>query len=198
MVVIEDRSRRKPMSWKAALVSASFALVYSTQEVTGFQTQSRSRPRTPEVPCFASKMGMDDAQSPARSSESRTWNNVKRPTGTARYNGKVGPILADSTPIHVTDVPVLVGQGRKKMMPMPVTGYDAQSILDFYDRRPLQVGWRLNSLGFPLLGWYLGLLSDKALGISEKPSVMRKRGVELRRHLVRSQSVALIKVSTNN
>jgi len=78
---------------------------------------------------------------------------------------------------------------------MPVTGYDAQTILDFYDRRPLQVGWRLNSLGFPLLGWYLGLLADKALGIADQPRVQRKRGVELRHHLVRSQSVALIKVS---
>lgn len=81
---------------------------------------------------------------------------------------------------------------------MPVTGFDAKSILDFYDRRPLQVGWRLNSLGFPLLGWYLGLLSDKALGLSENPNVMRKRGTELRQHLVRSQSVALIKVSTDD
>ena len=81
------------------------------------------------------------------------------------------------------------------MKPMPVTGYDAQSILDFYDRRPLQVGWRLNSLGFPLLGWYLGLLMDKALGVHEKPEVQRKRGKELRQHLVSSQSVALIKVS---
>ena len=50
-------------------------------------------------------------------------------------------------------------------------------------------------LGFPLLGWYLGLLTDKAFGQSENPEVQRRRGVELRQHLVRSQSVALIKVS---
>ena len=43
-------------------------------------------------------------------------------------------------------------RSRQKMKPMPITGYDAQAIEEFYDRRPLQVGWRLNSLGFPLLG----------------------------------------------
>jgi hypothetical protein len=31
-------------------------------------------------------------------------------------------------------------------------GYDPQSILNFYDRRPLEVGLRLNMLGLPLLG----------------------------------------------
>ena len=38
------------------------------------------------------------------------------------------------------------------MKPMPITGYDGEAILEYYDRRPLQVGWRLNSLGLPLLG----------------------------------------------
>jgi hypothetical protein len=43
--------------------------------------------------------------------------------------------------------------GRKfKQRPMPVTGYDAKAILEYYDMRPLAVGWRLNILGFPLLG----------------------------------------------
>lgn len=41
---------------------------------------------------------------------------------------------------------------KQKTKPMPVTGYDARAIEEFYDMRPLQVGWRLNSLGFPLLG----------------------------------------------
>mmetsp|Transcript_18187 Transcript_18187/g.45027 ORF Transcript_18187/g.45027 Transcript_18187/m.45027 type:complete len:812 (+) Transcript_18187:155-2590(+) len=85
------------------------------------------------------------------------------------------------------------GRRRQKTKPMPVTGYDGKTIDNFYDRRPLQVGWRLNSLGFPLLGWYLGLLMDNALGISDKPDVQRKRGAELRELLVRSRSVALIK-----
>jgi hypothetical protein len=78
---------------------------------------------------------------------------------------------------------------------MPITGYDAKAIEEYYDRRPLQVGWRLNSLGFPLLGWYFGLLMDKALGTSDNVEVQRRRGEELRMHLVRSKSVALIKVS---
>jgi hypothetical protein len=41
---------------------------------------------------------------------------------------------------------------RQKTTPMPVTGYDAAAIEEFYDRRPFQVGWRLNSVGIPLLG----------------------------------------------
>lgn len=42
-------------------------------------------------------------------------------------------------------------------------------------------------------GWYWGLLWDKALGVSDIVTVQRQRGVELREHLVASQSVALIK-----
>ena len=44
------------------------------------------------------------------------------------------------------------GSMSKKTKPMPVVGYDADRIMDFYDRRPLQVGWRLNTVGLPLLG----------------------------------------------
>jgi len=82
---------------------------------------------------------------------------------------------------------------RQKTKPMPVTGYDSRAIEEFYDMRPFQVGWRLNSLGFPLLGWYLRLLLDKMLGIDSDVEVQRRRGAELREHLVRSKSVALIK-----
>jgi hypothetical protein len=46
------------------------------------------------------------------------------------------------------------GRRRQKTKPMPVTGYDAQAIEEYYDRRPLQIGWRLNSLSFPLLGMF--------------------------------------------
>jgi len=42
-------------------------------------------------------------------------------------------------------------------------------------------------------GWYVRLLIDKGLGQDTKESVQRKRGQELRLHLVRSKSVALIK-----
>jgi hypothetical protein len=44
---------------------------------------------------------------------------------------------------------------RQKMKPMPILGYNARTILAYYDARPLEVGWRLNSLGFPLLGTYI-------------------------------------------
>jgi hypothetical protein len=47
------------------------------------------------------------------------------------------------------------GGRRRKIKPMPITGYDAGAIEEYYNGRPLQVGWRLNSLGFPLLGTYI-------------------------------------------
>lgn len=72
-------------------------------------------------------------------------------------------------------------------------GYDANSIIDFYDRRPWEIGLRLNMLGLPLLGWYFGLVADRILKVDEDDAVKRKRGEELRMHLVRSKSVALIK-----
>lgn len=42
--------------------------------------------------------------------------------------------------------------------PMPITGYDADAICEHYDRRPLEVGWRLNSLGIPLVSIYIWML----------------------------------------
>jgi hypothetical protein len=51
-------------------------------------------------------------------------------------------------------------QQRQKMKPMPILGYSARSILAYYDLRPLEVGWRLNSLGFPLLGMRLCVSYD--------------------------------------
>jgi predicted unusual protein kinase regulating ubiquinone biosynthesis (AarF/ABC1/UbiB family) len=44
-----------------------------------------------------------------------------------------------------------------------------------------------------LVGWYLRLLWDKALGRDGDENVQRQRGAELREHLVASKSVALIK-----
>ena len=72
-------------------------------------------------------------------------------------------------------------------------GYDAEAIMQYYDLRPWEVGLRLNMLGLPLLGWYLGLVMDNLLKINDKEEVERKRGEELREHFVRSKSVALIK-----
>lgn len=184
-----NSSRRKGSPWRSPILYSSLALVCSCQLAMAFQTSSLRalQQKRPSLPAS----GIDVETGNARQGQpSRTWD-VPRKTNT---NGAVGPILTDTSPVQRSNQNVS-GQPRKKMKPMPVTGYDAQSILNFYDRRPLQVGWRLNSLGFPLLGWYLGLLIDKAMGIGEKPNVQRKRGEQLRQHLVRSQSVALIKVS---
>jgi len=87
----------------------------------------------------------------------------------------------------------ITNRRNKKTKPMPMTGYDYEAIEEMYDRRPLQVGWRLNSLGFPLLGWYLSLLLDRSSGVAENENIQRLRGEQLRMHLIRSKSVALIK-----
>jgi len=84
-------------------------------------------------------------------------------------------------------------RNKQKLKPMPVTGYDAKAIEEYYDMRPLQVGWRLNTLGFPLLFWYGRLLIDKANGVMNLPLVQRQRGKELKEAFVQSKSVALIK-----
>ena len=112
----------------------------------------------------------------ALSVESRTWDQTRHKL---IYNGED----PDRPSNRIT----------VKSNPMPYTGYDATAICDFYDSRPLQVGWRLNAVGLPLLGWYFGLLADRALGIQDKEVVQRRRGVQLRKHLVQSGSVALIK-----
>jgi len=80
------------------------------------------------------------------------------------------------------------------LSPIPLSGYDATDILDYYDRRPWEVTWRLNILGLPLLGWYLSLVMDRLFyGDDQSEALQRKRGEELRQHLVNSGSVALIK-----
>ncbi|KAL3822084.1 hypothetical protein ACHAXA_000152 [Cyclostephanos tholiformis] len=104
-------------------------------------------------------------------------------------------ITPSQTRLHAS-APVANGRGAHEhthSTSLFNVGYDAQSILNFYDRRPWEVGLRLNMLGLPLLGWYLGLVTDKLLKIDDEESVERKRGEELRGHLVRSKSVALIK-----
>lgn len=83
-------------------------------------------------------------------------------------------------------------RGKYLGPPLMHAMYGAYSI-NSVCHRPWEVGLRLNMLGLPLLGWYLGLVSDSVLKIDGKESVQRKRGEELRMHLVRSKSVALIK-----
>jgi hypothetical protein len=80
---------------------------------------------------------------------SRTWNQKPRDQGKSLDgdNSKNKAALLVTPPPETTAKRV-----RIKTKPMPVTGYNAKSIEDYYDRQPFQVGWRLNSLGFPLLG----------------------------------------------
>ena len=120
--------------------------------------------------------------------------NEKERRGTNRY---WNPLQSTSRSARISNLRNNSRRGasrnKQKMKPMPVTGYDAKAIEEYYDMRPLQVGWRLNTLGFPLLFWYARLLIDKANGVSDLPSVQRQRGKELRKAFVQSRSVTLIK-----
>jgi len=107
--------------------------------------------------------------------------NHKRRLGSTRLNS--------STPV----VNGLAAQEHSHSTSLFNVGYDANAIINFYDKRPWEVGLRLNMLGLPLLGWYLGLVADSVLKVDGNESVERRRGEELRMSLVRSKSVALIK-----
>jgi len=100
----------------------------------------------------------------------------------------IGDVTLAITPVDFRSTELRL----KKKKPMPIVGYNAQDICNYYDRRPLVVGWRLNTLSFPLLGWYLGLLSDELFKRNSK-GIERMRGAQLREILVASGSVALIK-----
>lgn len=111
---------------------------------------------------------MDQPSRNSVTSSSRTWVQRKDPGRTLNRNGSkapasiAGPIrfsvpspappLQGPPPMPATTTGNPQARRRRKIKPLPVTGYDAAAIEEFYDRRPLQVGWRLNSLGFPLLG----------------------------------------------
>ena len=127
------------------------------------------------------------------------YSSIKAMPLTNNINKRLLPFRSSQTKLHDAASPVANGiLAQEYSTPRSTNsffdvGYDAQSILDYYDRRPFDVGLRLNMLGLPLLGWYLGLVMDKVLKIEDDDGVKRKRGEELRMHLVRSKSVALIK-----
>lgn len=56
--------------------------------------------------------------------------------------------------------PPMITREKIKTKPMPIEGYDAREICETYDRRPFQVGWRMNSVGLPLLGRSIMLFCD--------------------------------------
>lgn len=149
--------------------------------VTGFQVSLGSQQRRSVLDKPASSLLMSsNIDMPA----SRTW----------RQGGGKITVAPRQQPTPSTTSSSTQRRARRKTKPMPVTGYNSLEILEVYDRRPFQVAWRLNSLGFPLLGWYMSLLMDRTLGQSDDEKIQRIRGEELRSHLVRSKSVALIKV----
>lgn len=72
---------------------------------------------------------------------SRTWDQTRHKLV---YYGEDQEEEDPSPPIIMTE--------KRKTKPMPIVGYDAKEICETYDRRPFQVGWRMNSVGLPLLG----------------------------------------------
>lgn len=87
------------------------------------------------------------------------FQNIQRPRGleTRKFSFNVDPTSRtwsqSPTPEARSGASnTNISGARKKTKPMPITGYDAVAIEEFYDRRPLEVAWRLNLLGFPLLG----------------------------------------------
>ncbi|GKY92638.1 hypothetical protein MPSEU_000233900 [Mayamaea pseudoterrestris] len=169
----------------------------------------------PETPRLSKRHGRQLSLPPLFTSSdlnpaSRTWSQKRPSLQTTELIQRTTPSIPHGTTLPARDNylgqrtisnPIINDSSSKakperrklKTKAMPVTGYDPQTLENHYDRQPFKVGWRLNSIGFPLLAWYLGLITDKALGIGEREDVQRKRGAELRNHLVRSKSVALIK-----
>ncbi|KAL7578341.1 hypothetical protein ACA910_012747 [Epithemia clementina (nom. ined.)] len=157
-----------------SLVLTTYFYVFTTiREIYGFNPNSSAGRRLRTTDLAASK--------------GRTWKQRPSPASPRVSNDSSASQLA--LPPQTASFTGL----REKTKPLPITGYNAASIEEFYDRRPLQVGWRLNSLGLPLLGWYVRLLMDKTMGLAKNEVVQRRRGEELRNHLVQSKSVALIK-----
>jgi hypothetical protein len=86
---------------------------------------------------------------------SRTWSQKPRQQGNSVDTNNKAALMVTPPPLNKTAKRV-----RQKTKPMPVTGYNAEAIEYYYDRRPFQVGWRLNSLGFPLLGTLRTTMND--------------------------------------
>ena len=177
------RSKRK------ASVTAAFTILFLSSPAAAFcatSTTTKRRRRRPAMPLY---MSANPNQAP------RTWAQKKTANRELLYAPDTSPTYTGST-VASSLYPKAdrrIERRKLKSEAMPVTGYNPEALDDYFDRHPWKVAWRLNSIGFPLLGWYLGLLMDKALGMDTKEHVQRKRGEELRHHLVQSKSVALIK-----
>jgi hypothetical protein len=103
--------------------------------------------RIPSASSMSTRLRMSTPVN-VRGQGSRTWNQKPRDQG----NSLDGDSSKNKAALLVTPEKTTTKRVRIKTKPMPVTGYNAKSIEDYYDRQPFQVGWRLNSLGFPLLG----------------------------------------------
>jgi hypothetical protein len=74
--------------------------------------------------------------------------------GAYAYSSQLATSLRSETKLHAS-APVaneLVAQEHTHSTSLFNVGYNAQSILNFYDQRPWEIGLRLNMLGLPLLG----------------------------------------------
>jgi len=195
------RGLQSSISFSTCIVSIIILLSGSNQNVANAFQQHNwrhhyskffSRYLKPE-PLFSSRAGgsSEVLEKDKNDSTSRYWNPLQSASSTRVAN--IRNRFSRNNGVNNRRGSESRSRNKQKMKPMPVTGYDAKAIEEYYDMRPLQVGWRLNTIGFPLLFWYGRLLIDKANGVLDLPSVQRQRGKELREAFVQSKSVALIK-----
>ena len=191
-------SRQSSMSFSAVLLSVMLLLNNSSSNngVDALQGHHRCHKQNHFVHGHAASSPRQEPLFSSRASGTEKavqWEDINDKSDASRY---WNPLQSESS-ARISTIRNNNRRGfsrnKQKMKPIPVTGYDAKAIEEYYDMRPLQVGWRLNTLGFPLLFWYGRLLIDKANGVLNLPSVQRQRGKELREAFVQSRSVALIK-----
>ena len=130
----------------SALASQVEAFLPSNQHNGIFISLSEDKlPEAKRSPCCMSARGIDGITT------SRTWNQHPNLPPSSQHQAPSRPTRR---------------RRQTKSKPIPVTGYNGKEIEDFYDRRPLQVGWRLNILGFPLLGtFFLFALASADRGV---------------------------------
>jgi hypothetical protein len=95
------------------------------------------------------------------SEQPRTWNQSMQRISDSRSRAihAVESSKSSSTTVvswtasgNKANRPLRKRRRRRKTKPLPVIGYNARAIEDYYNVRPFQVAWRLNCLGFPFLG----------------------------------------------
>jgi hypothetical protein len=116
---------------------------------TWVQRRPRDHVRSPAKDGIATHPPLTHSQQEpfARAQSSVLTNRSATRTVLSPVVPSAATVAADRT----QNSPLATGR-RRKTKPLPITGYDAAAIEEYFNGRPLQVGWRLNSIGLPLFG----------------------------------------------